>query len=429
MFRIILLIIVASWGLPAYTIQEFLKSKCNETNTFDRWSTELKAGSIILLFLKDLMYYFFSSSFISLLFMIILDLAFIALMFIVFTYTMKVDTKEVFGFVNSKKFIYISVGIFAVVLLFTGVTYVMANVSAPKEKVTTKTKEKEHLSSFKVKIDSVTETPSHKYLKLTGTTKAPNNSKIYVTKDDVNDLDTSTDAFNDTSESDWAVVNNGKFTAYLEIDTVYSGTDYKIGSKFNFLTFAFSGTHHGSDYEFSDDVISKLSKNSTSTSYVISKSIHDALYVSDSNDDSSDSSSDVSDADSSTYTNDLKDDIDNEISDDTSTLEVKSVSVSGQFDIKPMSMAITIKSDEFSGYPDRDYYYILDAIKACQKYKPADFDNIKIILSGKLTGGSYVPIQSYEIPGKTIKGLNTDGLDSTDLETISTDYYYRPNNN
>lgn len=30
---------------------------------------------------------------------------------------------------------------------------------------------------------------------------------------------------------------------------------------------------------------------------------------------------------------------------------------------------------------------------------------------------------------KTIKGLNTDRLDSTDLETISTDYYYSPNTN
>ncbi|CAI2580730.1 hypothetical protein AKUH4B410M_04860 [Apilactobacillus kunkeei] len=426
MFRIILLIVIAAWGLPAYTIQEFLKSKCNETNTFDRRSTELTVGSVMLLFLKDLMYYFFSSSFISLLFMIILDLSFIALMFIVFTYTMKVDTKGIFGFVNSKKILYISVGVFAVVLMFTGVTYAMANDGLFKGVLTANSKTKEHLSSFKVKIDSVAETPSHKYLKMTGNTKAPNGSKIYVYKVDDTDLISNTSAFSDTSDSDWSIVKNGRFTAYVNISDISDDSDYKVGSKLSFLTFAMSGTKHKVDHYFYDNQLTKLYKNSTKYNYTVSKAIHDALYVSDSSDDSSDSSSDVSDADSSTYTDDMKDDINDSLS---SVLDVKSVSVSGQFDIKPMSMSITVKSDDFSGYPDKDYYFIIKVIKACQKYNPGDFDNIKIILSGKLTGGAYVPIQAYEIPGKTIKGLNTDGLDSTDLETISTDYYYRPNNN
>lgn len=420
-----LLFIILTWGMGIYTIFQFYLFKEGKTNIFANKSDILVVFWIVLFLIKELLFITDNRPMLIMIMLLLLDICVFILAAVIISIKLPVNTDFILNKHNATKVLGVIVPVLFVVLMLTGASFVSARSNQSNETKTHKShKVVEHFTSYKLNVTSVSETASHKYLKVSGSTKAPNGSKIFTTTGE--DDSTTTSSFNDTNESDWSSVKNGKFTTYVSISDVSSDEDYKVGTKLSFISFAIDKMNHSVTYDLSSKELSKLSKNGTTLNYTISKSIHDALYVKDDDDDSS---SNVSDIDESTYTDDMKNDISDKISDDDSLLEIKDVSVSGQFEINPMSMAITIKSDNFSGIPSKDYPYILDAISICQKYNPEKFDNIKFILSGKLTGGAYVPIQSYDIPGKNLKNLKADTLDVDGLEAISSEHFYRPNNN
>lgn len=417
-----------------FAIFEYLKYKKGMKNIFSQEIEGILGTPAVLFVLQEVIH---SDRILIVFLLFILDMFFAGMCFLILSTSLKIDPKKIVGFNNSQ---IMMVSSFIIILFTFCISFVVvknegnayANHKISKFRISKTKKNEGDYKSYEVNVISASETPSHKYLKIMGTTNAPDGSKIF-TNDDEDSDSSSTSSFNDTNENGWSRVNDGKFATYVSLYDVIDDLSYKVGGKVVLQIFAVSGLNHDSDYEISAYKLDKLLKNSTKYNYYITQGVHDALYVKDM-DSSSSSDDDASNVDETTYTEDLKDEVSSEISNDNVTEDVKDISVSGQFDFKPMSMAITIKSVNFTGYPDDDYYYVLDAIKACEKYNPEGFDNIKIILSGKLTGGEFVPIQSYDISGKDIKELktdkiNVDNLSLDNLEHIASDHFYRQGNN
>ncbi|TPR43195.1 hypothetical protein DY124_06355 [Apilactobacillus micheneri] len=128
------------------------------------------------------------------------------------------------------------------------------------------------------------------------------------------------------------------------------------------------------------------------------------------------------------YTDDMAGEIKQSVNDNES-ISANKVSVDGQFDAKPKTMAISIRSDDFTGKHDEDYLSILDAIKVSQKHNISDFSNVKYVLVGKLTDrykDSYEPIAWFNFSGKSLKGLKTNEVTLDMLEGIANDYHFKP---
>lgn len=420
-----LLFIILTWGMGIYTIFQFYLFKEGKTNIFANKSDILVIFWIVLFLIKELLFITDNRPMLIMIMLLLLDVCVFVLAAVIISIKLPGNTDFILNKHNATKVLGVIVPVLFVVLMLTGASFVSARSNQSNETKTHKShKVVEHFTSYKLNVTSVSETASHKYLKVSGSTKAPNGSKIFTTTGE--DDSTTTSSFNDTNESDWSSVKNGKFTTYVSISDVSSDEDYKVGTKLSFISFAIGKMNHSVSYDLSSKELSKLSKNGTTLNYTISKSIHDALYVKDDDDDSS---SNVSDIDESTYTDDMKNDISDKISDEIS---VKKVTVEGQFEINPATMMVSVYSSDFAEDPSMDYIYIIDMIKVIKKYQPEKFDNITVALYGKVATPyetKFMPIQSYSIPGKNIKRVIPDNLSKYALEAISTEHYYAHFNN
>ncbi|CAI2580562.1 hypothetical protein AKUH4B410M_04840 [Apilactobacillus kunkeei] len=460
-----LLLIFLSWGINSYILYQYIKKKINRPNTLDRYFYALISGAVILFVLKELFFFLKIHSIINVIMLIILDAAVLALVATFFVNRLHVNTQEVFGIPNPKrKFLYAVLAFFFIFAL-TGATipnkwsyadsnetvvhHKKKNDNQSKKETTPKKKKEEQFTVYKVNVTKISENSSHDYLEVSGTTKASDGSKIYVSMNDKDHPDTTTNAFNNSDEEDMATVKNHKFTAYVSINYISTDSNYKVGSELEFLISAFSGIKHDAEDDFSDDQVSKLIDESTVEKYKITKAIHNQFKPAsdkkedtdsdndnddsdyDSNDDDTDDSNDYeADIDESRYTDDLKDDVYDQLSDE---LNIDKVKIGGQFTFNPASLVVSIYSPDFYERPDYDYEYIDDALKVIKDYDPEDFKGgIEVILYGQVVTAydtEYRPIQSYSFDGDTVAKVNPDNLSEEAMEILSTDHYYIHFNN
>lgn len=320
-----LLLIFLSWGINSYILYQYIKKKINRPNTLDRYFYALISGAVILFVLKELFFFLKIHSIINVIMLIILDVAVLSLVATFFVNRLHVNTQEVFGIPNPKrKFLYSALAFFFVFAL-TGATipnkwsyadsnetvvhHKKKNDNQSKKETTPKKKKEEQFTVYKVNVTKISENSSHDYLEVSGTTKAADGSKIYVSMNDKDHPDTTTNAFNNSDEEDMATVKDHKFTAYVSINHINNDSKYKVGSELEFLISAFSGIKHDAEDDFSDDQVSKLIDESTVGKYKITKAIHDQFKPASDKKEDTDSDSDNDNDDSDYDGND--DDSDN----------------------------------------------------------------------------------------------------------------------
>ncbi|WKN28459.1 Ltp family lipoprotein [Apilactobacillus kunkeei] len=311
-----LLLIFLSWGMNSFILYQYIKKKINRPNALDRHFFVLISGSIILFVLKELFFFLKIHSIVNVIMLIILDIAVIALMATFFVNRLHVNTQEIFGIPNPKrKFLY-SVLVFFFIFAITSATipnkwsyadsneivvnHKKKNENQSKKETTPKNKKEEQFTVYKVNVTKISENSSHDYLEVSGTTKASDGSRIYVSMNDKDHPDTTTNAFSNSDEEDMATVKDHKFTAYVAINHISNDSKYKLGSKLEFLISAFSGIKHDAEDDFSDNQESKLIDESTVGKYKITKAIHNQFKpLSDKKEDTySDNDNDDSDYDS-----------------------------------------------------------------------------------------------------------------------------------
>lgn len=309
-----LLLIFLSWGINSYILYQYIKKKINRPNTLDRYFYALLSGAVILFVLKELFFFIKIHSIINVIMLIILDVAVLALVATFFVNRLHVNTQEVFGIPNPKrKFLYAVLAFFFIFAITsatipnkwsyadsneTVVHHKKKNDNQSKKGTIPKKKNEEQFTVYKVNVTKISENSSHDYLDVSGTTKASDGSKIYVSMNDKDHPDTTTNAFNNSDEEDMATVKDHKFTAYVSINHISNDSKYKVGSELEFLISAFSGIKHDAEDDFSDDQVSKLIDQSTVGKYKITKAIHDQFKPASDKKEDTDSDNDDSDYDS-----------------------------------------------------------------------------------------------------------------------------------
>lgn len=290
-----------------------MKKKINKPNTLDSNLYVLISVAAILFLLKELFFFVKMHSVINLIMLILLDIAVIGVAAAFFVNRLHINTKEVFGIEYSKRYFGYSIIFFFFMVIITAITIPDTssnadnsdttiphkinneNVENKKENHHSKDKTDEHESkkeekfdAYKVNVTNISENSTHDYLKVSGTTNAPNGSQIYVSTDNRDEPDTTTDGFNNDDEDDMATVKDNKFNVYIGINYINQDFKYNVGSKLNFLISAFSGIKHNAADDFTDKQISELIDESTTGTYKITQSIHDQFKQSSGNSYSSD---------------------------------------------------------------------------------------------------------------------------------------------
>ncbi|MGL5900968.1 MAG: Ltp family lipoprotein [Lactobacillaceae bacterium] len=308
-----LLLIFLSWGINSYILYQYIKKKINRPNKLDRYFYALISGAVILFVLKELFFFLKIHSIINVIMLIILDVAVLSLVATFFVNRLHVNTQEVFGIPNPKrKFLYSFLAFFFIFAITSATipnkwSYADSNETVvhhkkkndnQSKKETTPKKKKEQFTIYKVNVTKISENSSHDYLEVSGKTKASDGSKIYVSMNDKDHPDTTTNAFNNSDEEDMSTVKDHKFTAYVSINHISNDSKYKVGSELEFLISAFSGIKHDAEDDFSDAQVSKLIDESTVGKYKITKAIHDQFKPASDKKEDTDSDNDDSDYDS-----------------------------------------------------------------------------------------------------------------------------------
>ncbi|MFT9412157.1 hypothetical protein [Liquorilactobacillus hordei] len=158
---------------------------------------------------------------------------------------------------------------------------------------------------YTTKVNKIKENETHDWV-LSGTTKAPNGTKIIVTPSDSDSINYGEVAAESTAGASWAKVKNGKFTVVVN-PLVLTVDKEKAGKKIKAEVFAISNYNKSwTSSSVSKKIVSAAKKNSKAISLTIS-SKQEKYYKSlnsESSSDSSDSSS-TSSSSSSSSSDDL----------------------------------------------------------------------------------------------------------------------------
>lgn len=370
-----LLLIFLSWGMNSYILYQYIKKRVNKINALDSHLYSLMSCAVILFILKELFFFLKIHSLINVIMLIVLDIALIGLMGTFFVNRLRINTKEVFGIAHPKRYFGCAALAFFFIFMLTVTTLPDTFSNADSNDTTTHHQKKSSdLSShkkkentfkvYKVNIKSISENGSHDYLKVSGTTKAPNSSKIFVSTDNKTNPDTTTDAFNNSDEDGLATVKNNKFDAYVSINYISSDTDYKVGSQLRFLISSFDGIKHDASDDFTDDQLSKLVDASTIGTYKITKAIHKQFKPENEDTDSKDKKSDTNKTNSSVDDSNSYDDDSNSnltLGQQNAADDADEMSLGGQLSKAQVYKKLT--SVEGGNYSPSDAQYGVDQVQ------------------------------------------------------------------
>lgn len=162
---------------------------------------------------------------------------------------------------------------------------------------------------YSVNVKSIKEDKDDHEFTVTGTTDAPDGSKIYASSTDTSYVEYGSNAASSTSDIDeWAKVKDGKFKVSVDPNSLYFGK-FKEGQKVSAYIFAIKGFDQGVDstYQFTKSQMKKIKGFVSVSTFKITDDI--AKYLNDISDSVTNNSS--SDKDTS----------DNTSSDDTSSYQ------------------------------------------------------------------------------------------------------------
>lgn len=156
---------------------------------------------------------------------------------------------------------------------------------------------------YSVNVKSVKEDKDDHEFTVTGTTDAPDGSKIYAASTDTSYVEYGSNAASSTDDiTSWAKVKNGKFKANVDPNNLYYGK-FTTGQKVSAYIFAIQGFNQGMDssYKFTKSQMKSIKSFASTNTFSITDEIRDYLNniyektkSGDSGDDSSDSSDDTS---------------------------------------------------------------------------------------------------------------------------------------
>ena len=140
---------------------------------------------------------------------------------------------------------------------------------------------------YEVKVTKITTDGNGDWI-VSGTTNAPDGSKIIATNDSNDDL-TTNEA--DDGYGDWSKAKNGKFKATINSVSLVDTNNPKVGKQVKMALFAIKNYHKGVSDDLSSSVIKDFNDNYKPTTLSLSKSQVKYLKSLDEDDDESDSSS------------------------------------------------------------------------------------------------------------------------------------------
>ena len=207
----------------------------------------------------------------------------------------------VIDFFKKKSIVKYAIILPSVFILFIASGFTSAYISNHIDKNETSKSSQNDYKVYDLNVSHITTTDLSDW-KITGTTSAPDGSKLFATYGDETDDDYY--GINAASSSDiesWATVRNGKFTMMVNPLTLRYEEKYKGGTNFKAYLFAVTGlkgklSKYSDDPKISDNLKSAIAKKIKTTSLTLTDSQAD--YYNSLDSDSSDSSKD-SDAESS----------------------------------------------------------------------------------------------------------------------------------
>lgn len=140
---------------------------------------------------------------------------------------------------------------------------------------------------YEVKVTKTTTDENGDWI-VSGTTNAPDGSKIIATNDSDDDL-TTNEA--DDGYGDWSKAKNGKFKATIDSVSFVDTSNSKVGKQVKIALFAIENYHKGVSDDLSSSIIKDFNDNYKPTTLSLSKSQVKYLKSLDEDDDESDSSS------------------------------------------------------------------------------------------------------------------------------------------
>lgn len=140
---------------------------------------------------------------------------------------------------------------------------------------------------YEVKVTKITTDGNGDWI-VSGTTNAPDGSKIIATNDSDDDL-TTNEA--DDDYGDWSKAKNGKFKATIDSVSFVDTSKPKVGKQVKISLFAIENYHKGVSDDLSSSIIKDFNDNYKPTTLSLSKSQVKYLKSLDEDDDESDSSS------------------------------------------------------------------------------------------------------------------------------------------
>lgn len=171
------------------------------------------------------------------------------------------------------------------------------NASSEKHKVA-------GYSMYSVKVKSIKEDKDNHAFDVTGTTDAPDGSKIYAATPDSSYVTYGSNAATDIKDIDkWAKVSDGKFKVCVDPNNLYYGK-YKTGQKVQAVIVAIKGFDQSvdSDYQFTKSRMKTIKSFATTSTFTITDEIRDylnSIYEKTKDGSSDDSNSDSNNDDSS----------------------------------------------------------------------------------------------------------------------------------
>lgn len=279
----------------------------------------------------------------------------------------------------------------------------------------------EEADTYPINIKSVKEVDSKGYI-ISGTTKAPNGSKIFALDTEYDD--SQMNAASNLSENGFSIVKNHKFTALVNPTLLDEVDNHKEGQKIKMLGYAIPKFDGRYDSTVKKDDVDNIEDTGDVTyhKFLISKKM--AAFLTNDYNQFEGIWKEAEKDKTPIYKDDLKHSVDDRLS---KYISINKIVVNGEFTSKPYNMAIIVYSDEFTENPNKDYINIVNIIREIKKYSPSKFSNIKVVLEGKVGTPyetKYMPIQSYSFSGNVISKIIPDNLDKESLEQISNDHYY-----
>ncbi len=233
---------------------------------------------------------------------------------------------------------------------------------------------------YSVNVKSIKEDKDDHEFTVTGTTDAPDGSKIYASSTDTSYIEYGENAASSTGDIDeWAKVKDGKFKANVDPNDLYYGK-FKEGQKVSAYIFAIKEFDQGmhSSYKFTKSQMNKIKAIASVSDFKISAEI--AKYLNDI---------------SSNYTNsDDTDDTDTtDTSDDTSSDDTSSYQ-NVSYD------SIARKPDDYDGEKVTFTGKVLQVID--DNDDGEDYTELRIAVDGDYKNVIFAALPNYELNGSRV---------------------------